>query len=122
MDKRKLEKAVRCGSMQTPRNRPFELLLQAYRAEPARTIPHETGRRNVYREALSRFQSDSTEIAQGRTFRESKTDSGAYAIDGVGRNSTGTQHVKESSRARQIPVSAAQSRYFLSSSRMEHRH
>lgn len=121
MDRRK-SWAAYCSPMQAPRDTPFELLLQAHRAQPARAVAQEACRRDIHGKTLSWLQSDYAAIAQGRISRQSQTDSRNHAINGIGGNATRTQYVKKSSGTPQIPVSFARPRHFLPSSRMEHRY
>lgn len=121
MDKRR-SRAAYCSPMQTSRDTPFELLLQTYRAQPTRAITQEACRRNVYRKALPRLQSDYSEIAQRRTSRQSQADSRNYEINGIGRNATRAKYLKATSGTPQISVSLARPRHLLPSPRVEHRY
>lgn len=88
----------------------------------AQSHADEAHRRNVHGEALPRLQSDYSKIAQGRVSRQSQTNSGDHAADGISWNATWPQHVQASPGTSQISLPVAGSTDFESLAGLEFRH
>jgi len=108
--------------MRPARIKQSQPLLQGSAGRCSQSYADETGRRDLYRKALSRLQSNYSEVAQRRASHKSQTDSGTHESAVPGRGATRAKHIQASSGTLQIPISSQWPDHSTASSCMEHRY